>query len=840
MRLFSWRSLSAVAVLSVLGGELMAQSPPRPAADTTVRSLSLTEVLQRVRQAVRLSGLTAEQTRARLHASGFRADLLDPYLGTEVVLDSLNGPSDEELVALRDIGIIDAAEFRVLHRGPVRPDFSPNRNARLRALADSQRRSDSLPRRSSVGRVRAPGDTGRFEDDSLAIFGMEIFSSPTSRFDPVLAGPVDANYRLGPGDQVNLILTGDVEETHVLEVSREGFVVIPRVGQLFVASLTLGQLEDILYTRLGRAYSGVSRRADATTRFSISVGRLRTNQIFVLGEVQRPGSYVISSAGTMLSAVYAAGGPSELGSFRDIQLRRRGTVVSTLDLYDYLLRGDAARDVRLETGDIIFVPVVTRQVRIVGGVVRPGTYELRAQESLLDLVAAAGGLRPDAGRHRVQIERIVPAPNRLEIGRERVTIDLVSEQLTDRAMSSVEVHPGDVVRFFPIADRVRNTIVVRGNVWNEGPLGLEPGMTLSQAVKRAGPKPDLFLGQVLVSRMRADSTRVQLRASFRDSTGNVVDDFPLQEDDLVEVFSVASFQPERYVAIGGAVRRPGRYGYRTGMTIRDLILLADGTQESAFLGEAEVARLPADRAGSVSSITIRVPLDSSYAFAESQAAPGASGKSTDFVLREYDNVLIKQQPNWELQRVVTLEGEVAFPGQYALSRRDERLADLIRRAGGLTAEAYPHATELIRRKDRIGRVALDLPTALRRARSPDNIVLVDGDHIMVPQRSFVVRVEGEVNAPNVVAYAEGQGLSYYIQQAGGISRTGDKGAVYITQPNGKRQTAGWGRDPQPLPGSIIVVPPAPPRAPLLQSISSFLSTIAGIVGTVILLDNVTR
>lgn len=743
---------------------------------------------------------------------------------------------------MREIGIIDVPEFALLRRGPMRSSRLAADGASTVAPTDSVSPRDSVPSR----RVRPiperadRADAAAVADSGRAIFGMEIFQSSTSVFDPVVTGPVDANYRLGPGDQLNLILTGDVEESHVLEVTREGFVVIPRVGQLFVASLTLGQLEDILYARLGRVYSGVRRRGDATTRFSISVGRLRTNQIFVLGDVRRPGSYVISSAGTILSAVYAAGGPSESGSFRDIQLRRRGAMVGTLDLYDYLLRGDASRDVRLETGDIIFVPPVSRRVRIIGGVIRPGIYELKPQESLADLVQAAGGFRPDAARRRVQIERIVPAASRPEAGRDRITIDLVGEDLDERAMARVAVQAGDVVRFFSIAERVRNTVVIRGNVWTEGPLGLEPGMTLSQAVQRAGPKPDLYLGQVLVSRLQSDSTRVQLRASFRDSTGNVVADFPLQEDDLIEVFSVSSFQPDRYVVVGGAVRKPGRYAYRTGMTIRDLILLAEGAQESAYLGEAEVARLPADRSGSVSATTIRVPLDSSYAFAEPHAArPDGSG-AHDFVLREYDNVLVKQQPNWELQRVVTIEGEVTFPGQYALSRRDERLADLIRRAGGLTAEAYPQATVLTRRKDRIGRVALDVPTAMRRERSPDNIVLVDGDQITIPQRSFVVRVQGEVNAPNVVAYAEGQGLAYYIQQAGGVSRTGDKRAVFVTQPNGKRQTAGWGRDPKPLAGSTVVVPLATPRAPILQSLSSFLTTIAGIVTTAILIDNVSR
>jgi protein involved in polysaccharide export with SLBB domain len=261
----------------------------------------------------------------------------------------------------------------------------------------------------------------------------------------------------------------------------------------------------------------------------------------------------------------------------------------------------------------------------------------------------------------------------------------------------MQLEPGDVVRVFAVSSRLRNTVEVRGNVWTPGRVGLTPGMSIGDAIRLAGgPKPDVYLGRVLVDRLRPDSARVQLRASLRDSLGTVVGDFPLQEDDVIHLFSVTDFRPQRYVAIGGAVRNAGRYPFRRGMTMRDLVLLAGGLQESAYLTEAEIARLPDERSGSVTATTIRVALDSTYLF-ERRAGepyfgppgiPASANGAPEIELRPYDNVLILQQPSWELQRTVSISGEVKFPGTYALKTRDERLSDVIQRAGGFTDEAY--------------------------------------------------------------------------------------------------------------------------------------------------------
>lgn len=802
MRFLFTRALIA-SVFLCIGGQSVAQQPARPTPDQARALLSANpQVVEQLRQKIVTSGMTRDQIRARLRAEGYPENLLDAYLPGAT--GAAGEPSADVFSAVEQLGIADSADVEVLRtiQGSPYGEFMRDSLDRMR---EARRR---YMQRADVADSVARADSG------YNIFGLDVFDAPT-RFEPNLAGPIDANYRLGPGDRLVLILTGDVEAAHELNVTREGFVVIPQVGQIHVANLTLADLDQLLCSRLGRVYSGVRCGPGATTRFSVSVARLRTIQVFVLGDVERPGSYMISSAGTAISGLYAAGGPTPQGSLRSVLVRRGNDLAGTLDLYDYLLRGDASKDVRLESGDIVFVPPRGQRVRIVGEVVRPATYELRPTETLADLVRAAGGFQADASRRRIQVERILPPEQRSTDGRDRVTIDIESDDASNGSALAVPVQAGDIVRVFPVADRVRNTVVVQGNVWTPGRQGLTPGMTIAEALKVAGgPKPDVYLGQILVDRLRPDGSRHQLRAALRDTLGNVIGDFALVEDDVIRVFSLSDFRPDRYVTIGGAVRTGGRFPYRQGMTVRDLVLLAGGLEESAYLKEAEIARLPEDRSGAETAKSIRVPLDSTYLFERKAGEPylGAPGISAsangapEVQLLPYDNVLIMHQPSWELQRTVTITGEVNFPGTYALRQRDERLSDLVAHAGGLTAEAYPEGTEFIRRQDDIGRIAIDVPRALRRHNSPENLRLIHGDSITIPKRSSVVTVRGAVNAPTVVAYVPGRDLDYYISQAGGPTRDADNRKAFVTQPNGKRETKGWGRSPRPMPGSLVEVP----------------------------------
>jgi len=857
MRALNLRSLLVAVVVSGAPALAVAQNPTPQQAQQMLQSNPA--LLQQLRQRIMTSGMTPDQVRARLREAGYPENLLDAYMNGGGSPDSTANQA-QVFNAVQQLGIVDSTQADLLRCG-LNPDslmyadtlFNGGRGgvmdttsgslgslSSLRPrgtnltggvqgldayLSDSVRNSRQRQALARACKARAdslhrPEVIAQSQRDSgFTIFGLDFFRRSTTLFNPNVAGPVDANYRVGPGDQLVLVLTGDVEASYQLDVTRQGFIVVPQVGQIAVNGLTLAQLNDILYDRLGRVYSGVRRGADATTHFSVTPAKLRSNMVFVVGEVMAPGAYQVSASGTLLSALYAAGGPTDNGSLRDLQVRRGGKLVANMDFYDYLVNGDASHDIRLETGDIVFVPVHLARVRIVGEVVRPATYEIKPTETLADALRFSGGFKATASRQRVQVERIVPPAERTP-GRDRVTTDIVSDAFLTGTGPAVPVEPGDVIRVFPVATRVRNRVTVHGNVNMPGTIGLTPGMTVAGALKLAGGiKPDTYLGEVLITRLNPDSTRQQLRATLRDSTGAVVNDFPLHEDDNITVYSVTGFRPVRYVAINGAVRKSGQFPYREGMTLRDLVLEAGGLEQSALLNEARIARLPDDRSGPVTAREFTVPLDSSYLFerapngqyAGPPGLPASAGPTPDVQLKPYDNVLILRQPGWELQRTVTVAGEVRFPGKYTLLNKNEHISDVLKRAGGLTPEGYANGVTFYRRSSAIGRIGIELPEVLRDPNSRDNLLLVDGDSLYIPRFNAVVRVQGEVNSPVAVTYSPGKDLNYYIRAAGGATRKADVDHAYVTQPNGKVDAESQrflipDYVPKPKPGSVVYVP----------------------------------
>ncbi len=655
-----------------------------------------------VRSRIAQSGLTPEQVRARLQASGYPSTLLDPYLSAGASASALV-PGSQELAALQALGL------PALTNPALAVDTGVVRSARTQ-----------------------PSE----------VFGVDVFQRTTTQFLPLLAGPVPADYKLGPGDNLVLILTGDVELTYSLPVTREGFVLIPQVGQVHVANLTLDQLRDVLFTRLGRVYSGVKRTANATTRFDVTVANVRANQIYVVGEVTQPGAYQISSLGTVFTALYAAGGVTERAKLRGVEVQRAGKTIATLDLYDYLLRGDTRADVRLETGDVIFVPIHLSRVRVQGAVLRPAVYETKAGETLADMIGAAGGFRPDAALERVKVERFLPPEARGTQTTAKVTIDV------------------------PMANGV-------------------------------APR------------------------------------FALEDGDVVLVDALTDASDLYTVAITGMVQQGGTYPWRPGMTLRQLMVLARGPRIGADLRDAEIARLPADRSKGQLATTVRVPLDSSYLSERDSSRyigpPGVAfpvaGTAAEVALQPYDNVLIFRQPDFELQRTVTITGEVLYPGTYALKAKDDRLADLVQRAGGLTPRAYPEGIRFVRVADNRGRINIDLPKALRERDSRDNVILQPGDSVRIPEFQPSVRVTGAVNSPGSVLYRKGAGLDYYLSAAGGFMQNARKGEVSVRYANGevktRRRSLLFSSNPAPGPGSEVVVPAKDPNAPHTDTVALF-------------------
>ena len=539
--------LASVLISSTTSAQIPGLPPGTHLSPQEIQTLLATrpDLVAQLRQRIAESGLTPDQIHARLRAAGYPEDLLDAYLGATDTTQTI-APTTGQVSAFSAIGLLSASADSV------------GRLDSLGFLREADRRVlDSLRvRRADSLRADSLADTLAIRG-GLKRFGLDVFRRASTRFQAVQYGPVDRNYRLGQGDVLVLILTGDVEITRTLEVNREGFVIIPQVGQVFVANLTLGELEDQLYSRLGRVYSGVRRGPSARTRFSITVARLRTLQLYVVGDVLRPGAYQISAAGTVLSALYAAGGPSDDGSFRRIELRRRGALIDSVDVYDYLLKGVSRSDLSLESGDVIFVPVRGPLVAVTGRVVRPAIYESRPGETLRDVIAAAGGLDANAVAGRIQIHRILTRPG-APGGQQRVVID-VATATPSSEIPAFPLAPGDSIRIFEVPAYVQGFVNVRGNVVLPGRVGFSEGMKLSDAVRLAGgPKPDVYLDRILVARLQADSTRIQLHSAFSDSTGRVADDLTLQDGDDIVVFSRSTFRTQTWVTIVGAVRQSGR------------------------------------------------------------------------------------------------------------------------------------------------------------------------------------------------------------------------------------------------------------------------------------------
>jgi protein involved in polysaccharide export with SLBB domain len=621
-----------------------------------------------LRQRIQQSGMTPEQIRARLQASGYPANLLDTYFGAGGPGQTGAQPGALELAAIQALGL--------------QPISLPGY---------------LLP--VDTGAVRAAR-----QPPSL-VFGVDVFRRTTTQFLPLLAGPVPSDYKLGPGDQLVLILTGDVELAYQLQVTREGFILIPQVGQVYVSNLTLDRLRDVLYTRLGRVYSGVKRAPNATTRFDVSVANVRVNQVYVVGEVGQPGAYQISSLGTVLTALYAAGGLTERADMRAIEVRRLSKTVASVDLYDYLLRGDTHSDIRLETGDVVFVPVHGTRVQVSGAVVRPAIYELKPGETLSELVAAAGGFKAEAALKRIAVHRILPSAQRGPGPAPRAVVDVALTTIGKRETGNVPGGGEDPVLIPPVSLMDGDSVVVdslprlgesyyvaiAGMVRKPGAFPWRPGMTLRELVTLArGPVVGASLKEAEIARLPADRSLGQLATTVRvplDSTylydrdsltryvgppgptvaASGAPEVALEPYDNVLILRQPEFDFQRTVVVVGEVLYPGTYSLKTKTDrLAELLARAGGLTRQAYPdGIRFVRRL--DNIG-------RINVDLARALRDSTAP-------SNIILQPGDSIDIP-----EYQPAVKVSGAVNSPGS-VLYRRGANLQYYLNGAGGFAHTA---------------------------------------------------------------------------------------------------------------------------------------------------------
>lgn len=689
---------------------------------------------------------------------------------------------------------------------------------------------------------------------SLALqpFGYDLFAGTPTTFAPATDIPVPSDYVIGPGDVVQVQLFGKENIEYSLAVNREGMLSFPGLGAISVAGSSFAEVKEMIRSRVAKQFIGVQA--------NVSMGPLRSIRIFVLGDANRPGSYTVSALSTMTNALFVSGGIKTIGSLRNIQLKRAGKVVTTLDLYDLLLRGDTSSDRRLQPGDVIFIPSVGSTIGIAGEVLRPAIYELRQEKSIGEALGFCGGLLPSANREVAQLERITE-------GRDLTVLDI---NLTESSSLRLSLKDGDVIRVHPINEVKDAVVTVSGHVYRSGDFQWKPDLRLSDLMGFKDLRPDADLHYLVIVREIDPARRIQtfsvdLEAALAKPKSD--QDPLLQARDRILVFASSSERggalaniiqqlnmqaeqgsPRQVVRINGRIRHSGEYPLERGMRVSDLLRAGGHLQESAYVLSAELTRYHV--ADDKSRVVEHVTLD---------LAGIIDGKvEADLQLQPYDHINIKELPRWRDQRSVKILGEVAFPGEYPV-RTGETLRDVLKRAGGLTQDAYPSGAiftrkelrdkeqnqlsqmaatlemdlaaltveqmrgdpeklgaitalqDMLKRMRQInvtGRLVIDLPAIMADVSDAD-VVMQANDVLFVPGYKQEVTVVGEVFHPTSHLFDKSLSIERYVNLSGGTTKRADDDRTYIVRANGsvlKAKAGFFSRQEDIQPGDTIVVP----------------------------------
>ena len=711
------------------------------------------------------------------------------------------GLTDQEAKAKADSAGFDLQKYLGLSPSPQKTQQSTEEQTEeIDRLQDRKKAVlDSAAGRKITYSI--PGFEGRTGVAKLQPYGYNLFQYPKSSFEPALNMPTSPNYVLGPGDELLLTIWGETQLFSQLVISREGNIVIPNAGPVPAQGVTVEALKARLLKRLSSFYSGLRNGGpDANTWLDVSIGKLRTIQVFVLGEVKKPGGYAISSMSTSFLALYLAGGPNINGSLRSIEVRRNNKTISTIDFYDYALKGDKSKDVSLQDGDVVFVNTIGNRAALAGNVIRPAIYELKPDETLKDLFYMAGGLQFIAYFDRFHVDRIIPFTERKLYAKNILDLDVRFSSAEDLLNSNFKLENGDIVTVFQINDFLQNRVTIAGNVKKPGVFALRSGMRVRDLILDAdslitdtfGDRADLIR---ILPNFRKQNLPFNLTLAMQ---GDAVQNLELEREDSVIIYKQKYFFPEQTVSIAGAVRNPGTYIRTEKMTAADLVVLAGGLTESASKQSWELAKLDTSRLGAL-SIVRKFDVDENY---------WDDQKGQPIYLEDFDHLMVPSNPKFNKRRIVTITGYVMYPGSYALQEENEKLSSIMKRTGGLRPGAYLEGATIIRQWNNAGLVPVDFEKALDDPESRENISMLDGDVVNIPFKQEVVLVRGEVFIPAAVVYRKGASLSYYLDQAGGLKDDADNGKVFVTLPNGKKWEKGWFFFPNPdiLGGSVILVP----------------------------------
>lgn len=631
------------------------------------------------------------------------------------------------------------------------------------------------------------------------IFGKELFANASTTFEPNLRLATPLNYVIGTSDQLLIDIYGYSEVSYSLTVSPEGTINIPYAGVTQVGGLTVEAATSRIKSKLSGIYSGLS---SGNTKLSVTIGNIRSIKVILTGEVMKPGTYTLPSLATLFNALYSSGGPTDNGSFRNIEVIRNGRKVATLDVYDFLLKGDLKNNIRLQDQDIIRVPVYQKRVEIVGEVKRPAIFELKENEDFNSLLSFAGGFTERAYKARVKVLGNTDTEQRIA--------DVVASEYDTYLPKS-----GDKYFVNEILDRFENRVTIEGAVFRPGQYELEPGLTVKTLIQRAeGLKEDAFTNRAYITRLTDDLNTELISLDLQKIMNGTAEDVALMREDVISISSIFDLKEEYNVTINGEVRRPGKFDFSENMSLEELILKAGGFKESATPQRIEISRRVKN--SDATSVSARI----AEVF-QMEVDRDLSIEAAKFVLQPYDIITVRSSPGYEVQKQVKIEGEVLYPGFYTITKKDERLSDLVKRAGGLTALSFTEGASLkragsfesqldaekesqkIAQFQRIQRnakdssaldvqnlairnsfVGINLTDVLEKPRSKKDLFLEDGDILNVPKQLQTVKVSGEVLSPNTVIYNKSKSFKSYIISAGGFGQNALKRRAYIIYANG--------------------------------------------------------
>lgn len=654
------------------------------------------------------------------------------------------------------------------------------------------------------------------------VFGRDIFNQRALSFEPNMNIATPQTYVLGPGDQVIVDVYGASQRTLQLTISPEGDITVPGYGPIQVSGLTVASANAKIRSTLGSRYS--------SSNVKLTVGNTRTIMINVMGEVRTPGTYHLSAFSTVFHALYMAGGINDLGTLRNIKVYRNGNLISIVDIYEYILNGRLAGNVRLQEGDVIQVGPYDCLVGVTGKVKRPMFYEMRKNESVATLLKYAGGFTGDAYKKSIRLTR--------QAG-ERYSVFTVDEF----EMNSFQVDDGDAVVVDGMLNRYDNMVEIKGAVFRPGQyqLGNEINSVRSLIAHAEGVTEDAFTARGVMHRMKADRTLEVIPVDIQGILAGTVPDIPLKNEDVLFIPTQADLQQQRTLTIHGEVMSPGTYQYADNTTLEDLILQAGGLTDAASLAKVDVSRRIVDPMSTTSSRTLAKTF--TFSLRDGFVVDGTPG----FILEPYDEVYVRRSPGYMTQRNITISGEVLFAGNQTLVNKNMRLTEAIKAAGGVTEDAYVKGARIERRLNDDERsrrsfllkqlssqaegndsvkieqldlgdtytVGIRLEKALENPGSEYDVVLREGDRIIVPEYNGTVKISGNVMYPNTVVYSPGKNYKYYINQAGGYGNRAKKSKTWIIYQNGTMAQVGHGAKIEP--GCEIVVPTKPKANPALTT-----------------------